>query len=339
MWDGKYFVFQVGARGTANVWALREKAGWFQRAVRGPFQLTNGPLQARWPVPSADGKRLFINGRQDRYEFLRYDLKSGQLVPAFDGVSGDQLEFSKDGKWVAYTSEPDGLLWRSTADGSQRLQLTSPPFWAALPHWSPDGKEIAFFGARAGEPARVYVVSVDGGALKQVTNGESGKEGDTDPSWSPDGASIAFGLNYTGRAAGASIHVVDLKTSRVSVLPGSEGTWAPRWSPSGRFIAGQSTSGEKIVLYDYQTHQQSELSRVPSGYPSWSKDGESLFYETGGDDASWWRVRLRDRKTERVAALKNMRVDQWFAPAPNNSLITARNIGTEEIYALDWEAP
>ena len=50
-------------------------------------------------------------------------------------------------------------------------------------------------------------------------------------------------------------------------------------------------------------------------------------------------MRLRDRKTERVAALKDLRVDRWFAPAPNNSLVTVRNVGTDEIYALDWEAP
>jgi hypothetical protein len=29
----------------------------------------------------------------------------------------------------------------------------------------------------------------------------------------------------------------------------------------------------------------------------------------------------------------------WFAAAPNNSLITARDAGTEKIYALDLEAP
>jgi len=336
--DGKCFVFHAFARRTANIWALRETAGRFQRAERGPFQLTNGPLQARWPVPSTDGKRLFINGRQDRYEFLRYDLKSGQLAPEFGGVSGRDLEFSKDGKWIAYASVPDGSLWRSAVDGSQRLQLTSPPFGAVLPHWSPDGRQIAFSGGSA-FPVRVYVVSVDGGALKQVTNGESGKEGDMDPSWSPDGASIAFGLNYTGRASGASIHVVDLKTGRVSALPGSEGMWAPRWSPNGRFIAGLSTSGSNIVLYDFQTHKHSDLPSVDSGYPGWSLDGEYLYYMTSGDGTSWWRVRLRDRKTERVATLKSMRVDEWFAPAPNNSLITARNVGTDEIYALDWEAP
>jgi len=37
--------------------------------------------------------------------------------------------------------------------------------------------------------------------------------------------------------------------------------------------------------------------------------------------------------------LKDMRVGGWFAPAPDNSLITARSVGADEIYALDWEAP
>jgi len=213
---------------------------------------------------------------------------------------------------------------------------------ANLPHWSPNGKQIAFFGTRGGSPVRIYAVSVDGSSLKQVTNGESGKGGDGDPSWSPDGASLAFGCVgycYSAPASAASIHVVDLKTSRVSALPGSEGMWSPRWSPNGRFIAGLSMSSFKIVLYDVQTQKQSELSSVGGGWPGWSQDGECLFYETFGDDASWWRVRMRDRKTERVALLKNMRVDQWFEPAPNNSLITARSVGTDEIYALDWEAP
>jgi eukaryotic-like serine/threonine-protein kinase len=163
--------------------------------------------------------------------------------------------------------------------------------------------------------------------------------GDWDPTWSPDGASLAFGCANCGPASAASIHVVDLKTGRVSALPGSEGIWSPRWSPDGRFIAGVSTSGAKVVLYDFRTQKQSQLSSVTGGYPSWSGDGEFLFYRTVGDDASWWRVRIRDRKTERIAFPKNMRLTLWFAPAPNNSLITAREVGTDEIFALDWDAP
>jgi Tol biopolymer transport system component len=164
------------------------------RAQRGPFQLTNGPLAVCFmALPSADGKRLFVNGYQARNEFLRYDLKSGQLVPAFDGISGTDLEFSRDGKWVAYVSVPDGSLWRSHGRRQPAPAITSPPMQASLPHWSPDGKQIAFSG-RAGQTRRGFMwCPWMAAALKQVTNGESGKEGDFDPSWSPDGASLAFG--------------------------------------------------------------------------------------------------------------------------------------------------
>jgi Tol biopolymer transport system component len=140
-------------------------------------------------------------------------------------------------------------------------------------------------------------------------------------------------------ASAAAFHVVDLKTSRVAALPGSEGMFSPHWSPDGRFIAGVSASGWKIVLYDFQTRKQSDLSSVLSGYPGWSTDGTFLFYRTFGNDACWWRVRMRDRKTERIPIPKNIRVTDWFAPAPDNSVITARSVGTDEIYALDWEAP
>jgi Tol biopolymer transport system component len=305
--------------------------------------LTNGPQSWIWPVPSLDGKRLFVHGSRERNEFVRYDLKSGQFVPEFVGISGSDLEFSKDGKWVAYQSLPAAALWRSAADGNQRVQLTSFPMQASLPRWSPDGKQIAFCGQPRrgnGSTFRIYVVSADGGALKQLTNGECGKDsgGDADPSWSPDGASLVFGCARPVPAE-AFLHTVDLKTGRVSTLPGGEGMWSPRWSPNGRFIAGLSTTDERIVLYDFRTQKRSELSSVPSGDPGWTQDGESLFYRSAGDDASWWRVRIRDRKTERVAALKNTSVTDWFAPAPNNSLITAREVGTNEIYALDWEAP
>jgi Tol biopolymer transport system component len=230
---------------------------------------------------------------------------------------------------------------RAAADGSQRLQLTSSPLAASMPHWSPDGKQIAFYGGTPGKPPRIYVVSSDGGPVRQVTNGEGGKYGDGDPSWSPDGESLAFGAGSNETAGEESIHVVDLKTTHISTLPGSEGMWSPRWSPDGRFIAGLSGSGvNNLIRYDLRTRKQSRLSNVSSGCPTWSRDGDFLLFIE--DESDWvWRIRVRDGKMERVADRENIRVAGWgwFAIAPDNSLITARDAGTDEIYALDWEAP
>src|SRR5712692_9701954 len=114
------------------------------------------------------------------------------------GCRGTNSNFSKDGKWVAYVSVPDGSLFRTAADGSQLLQLTWPPLQASAPRWSPDGKQIAFAGGLAGKPTRIYVVPSDGGAPRQLTKEGSGRFFDNDPSWSPDGASLAFGAALIG---------------------------------------------------------------------------------------------------------------------------------------------
>jgi Tol biopolymer transport system component len=209
-----------------------------------------------------------------------------------------------------------------------------------MPHWSPDGKQIAF-GGTPGKSRRIYVVSADGGPVRQVTNGEGGKYGDGDPSWAPDGESLAFGAADNEAAREESIHVVDLKTNHISAVPGSEGMWSPRWSPDGRFIAGLSGSGaNELMLYDLRTRKQSRLSKVSSGCPTWSRDGDFLLFIE--DESDWvWRIRVRDGKMERVADRGNIRVAGWgwFAATPDNSLITARDAGTDEIYALDWELP
>jgi len=187
------------------------------------------------------------------------------------------------------------------------------------------------------------VLASGGGPFRQITKGESGKSGDWDASWSPDGASIAFGATDGDPAAEESIHIVDLKTSHISALPGSEGMWSPRWSPDGRLIAGLSGSRRnRLMLYDVRTRSQTLLFDRLSGCPSWSGDGEFLYFASLGSSDHWvWRMRIRDRKMERVANLTKIPVAGWgwYVAAPNNSFITALDAGTDEIYALDWDAP
>jgi hypothetical protein len=95
------------------------------------------------------------------------------------------------------------------------------------------------------------------------------------------------------------------------------------------------------MLYDLQTRKQARLVDPQIGCPNWSSDGEFLLFSSLGADEWACRVRIRDRKVERIANLTKIRVAGWgwFAAAPNNSFFTARDAGTEEIYALDWDAP
>ena len=55
------------------------------------------------------------------------------------------------------------------------------------------------------------------------------------------------------------------------------------------------------------------------------------------------RARIGDRHAEEVATTKGMRriglFGPWFGIAPDDSPLVMRDVGTHEIYGLDWEAP
>jgi serine/threonine protein kinase/Tol biopolymer transport system component len=342
--DGKYFVFSSGG----NIWAIREKTRLLQRASGEPTQLTTGPMQFNNPVPSPDGKRLFASGWQPRSELVRYDAKSGQFLPYLGGISAEGLDLSRDGKWLAYAVYPDGTLYRANADGSERKQLTFPPLSAGLPRWSPDAKQIAFMGALPGKSERIYLMSSDGGTPQQVTNGNSGVVSESDPIWSPDGLSLAFGGNpLSGDPPDKLLlRVLNTKTRRISALPGSEGLWSPRWSPDGSYIAALTSDSQKLLLYDLRTHRQTEVASgtMTIGYLSWSRDGVFVYFDTFGSDTAFFRLRIRDRKIERIVSLRDVRrttgtFGPWTGIALDGSPLLQRDAGASEIYALDWEAP
>jgi serine/threonine protein kinase len=117
-------------------------------AILYEMAITSSPLSLSSPLPSRDGKKLFVIGQTYRGELTRYDAKSAQFSPFLGGVSAEYVAFSKDGQWVTYVSYREGTLWRSKVDGSERLQLTYPPMYPVLPRWSPDGKNIIFSSSR-----------------------------------------------------------------------------------------------------------------------------------------------------------------------------------------------
>ena len=250
--DGKYFVFES----KSQIWALPQK-GSFLHADTKPVPLTSSPLSLSSPLPSKDGKKLFMIGQTYRGELMRYDAKSGQFSLFLGGVSAEYVAFSKDGQWVTYVSYREGSLWRSKVDGSERLQLTYPPMYPLLPRWSPDGKKIIFFefAVSANKPARIYEVSAEGGSPRQLMPDDPRQQ--LDPNWSPDGTKIVF--SNESNDPSSAIHVLDVASRQVSDLPDSQGFYSPRWSPDGRYISAFSADSMRLLLFDFQTQKWTEL--------------------------------------------------------------------------------
>ncbi|HEY1677944.1 MAG TPA: protein kinase [Candidatus Sulfotelmatobacter sp.] len=343
--DGAYYVFESVRDGATNIWIMADHTSWWRKTSTAPVQLTAGPMQFGDPVPSSDGKKLFVVGVQLRAELARYDSKSGELVPYLGGISAGDVDFSRDGQWVLYVTYPEGNLWRSKPDGSSRLQLTYPPMQAALAHWSPDGKQIAFSGTSPGKPWKIFLISADGGNPQAITTDEAVE---TDPTWSPDGNTLAFGHHDQLDPEKTYIEMVDMKTRQISELPDSRKTFAPRWSPDGRMIAVISARNDRLMIYNVQEKKWRQLdSNLSFGYLAWSHDSAYLYFDTFlSKDSGYFRIRISDSKVEKVADLKNARLfrgqfgpGSWTGLAPGEIPLFPRDISTQEVYAFDLQLP
>ena len=125
--DGRQYVFEA----SGNLWTLPEPR-FLGRGPSGPVQLTFGPIIFSGVMPSRDGKRLFAVGDQRKGRLARYDAASKRFLPFLGELSAEGVALSNDGAWVAYVTYPEGALWRSRTDGSERLQLTFSPTQAVL---------------------------------------------------------------------------------------------------------------------------------------------------------------------------------------------------------------
>jgi eukaryotic-like serine/threonine-protein kinase len=343
--DGNYFVFQSQhLASSSNLWVVQEKSGFLRKRNSDPIQLTTGPGQMFASVPSRDGKKLFAIQGAPLGELVRYDAKSQQFVPYILGMSAIQLGFSKDGRWVSYVSYPDGALWRSKVDGTERLQLVPPPILGLQPQWSPDGKRIAFSGSVPGKPAHIYIVPADGGSVEEVTHGE---RDEVFPNWSLDGNSLFFGnepIDLAGVPTSA-IYRLDLKTNRLTTLSGSEGMWSPKLSPDDGYIAAL-TNTNHLVLLDMKAQTWTTLVQTAAGHPAWSRDVKYIYFDSSAEgDPAFYRVGAKDHKLERVASLKEVKrptsasFGSWTGLALDDSPLALRDISTFEVYALDWQLP
>lgn len=343
--DGKYFVFEATREGVANLWAVRVKGDLWHKVSQAPVQLTVGQMNSEAPLPSKGGKEIYFIGSTRRDELIRYVPKTQSFEPYLSGLSAEGLAFSPDGKKIAYVSYPEGVLWASNVDGSDRHELSFSPTVVGVPSWSRDGKMIAFSAHVPGKRWHIYSISAEGGDAQQLTSGDTNDE---DATWSPDGSQIAFGwLAADARASKKNaIHILNMNTRTITDVPGSAGLFSPRWSPDGRYLLAITDNYQKLMLYDFASQKWDVLAAMEADYPRWSQDGKCIYFNQSQVKAlPEYKVCLADRKPQHIVDLRQGgrlalgRFGWWTGLGPDDSILAARDIGTEEVYALKVKFP
>jgi Tol biopolymer transport system component len=334
--DGKYFIFSAGHT-AHDLWVRRETRLLSLERDSAPVPLTTGPFWALQPQPVGGGQKVYFVGTSNIGQLVRLDARSGQWLAFLDGIDAAQVDYSADGKWITY-ADSNGCLWRSAADGSHRIRLTSPPFFARNPRWSPDGNRILYYGAPLGQNDVIYVMPSSGGAITRLTPRDT-KTSEGDATWSPDGTGIIYGSISQEADRKPYLYRMDLRTGRIKELPGTARLWSPRWSPDGKYVAALDQASN-LTLYSIVTHEAATLTSFAAGYPTWSRESRYIYFENNSSSA-WYRVGIGERRVELLRRLNGLRTAfssaGWLGMTPDGTPISSRAASSSNVYALEWQ--
>ena len=226
--------------------------------------LTKGATP-RW---SADGKRILYiadgepRGSQIFVRWIDTDGPATQITHATEKV-GD-ARWSPDGKWVAFSmfvteKDPWNISMPPAPEGAK---WTGAPRIVSTLHYRQD--QVGF--VQDGH-THLFIVSADGGAAQQITNGKwsagAGElRGAVPMDWTPDSKSIVFEADHTSESdlhyQISQLLVADVASGAIRELVSTPGSWSrPAVSPDGKTVAFTG------YPHSNRTHSVADLYVVP----------------------------------------------------------------------------
>ena len=222
------------------------------------------------------------------------------------------------------------------------MLLTYPTAAASSPRISPDGTKVVFAQAEPGSKWDLYIVGMEERTPQKI----KGTTASVAPSWSPDGHSLAFDValpDVPPEQNSSEIHVLDLRSGKLSVIPQSRGKSSPAWVAQDTLVA-TADDGSKVLRYEFKTRAWSDLAAGP--YSGCTSTDDKYVYCTTMEPArpAAVRIRVADGQVEPEADLSGLnRIVTYgsreLSLTPNGELLFTRDIGTQEIYALTVRWP
>jgi len=237
----------------------------------------------------------------DKYEKIPIELNEDfatsrtALLSVADKVASGTP--SPDGKRVCLSARGE-LFTIPSGPGITRNFTNTPGAHDRDPHWSPDGKNIAFISDISGEDEIMLVASDAKSAPTALTS-----KGDVykySLYWSPDSKKILwtdrkFRVRYIEVATKQIIEVVQSKHWEINDAV---------WSPDSKWVSWSETSDtgmDKIRIYNLVTKVVTDVTDGwhESNSPAFSGDGKFLFFVSNRDlnpiySSTEWNHAYRD---------------------------------------------
>ena len=234
-----------------------------------PVRLTRGESAALAPIFSPDGRQIaFTRAFIDKSEIYLISALGGaerKIVEVQSG--GSSFSFSTDGKTIAVadkdgTSSTRGIFFVRIETGEkQRLTAPSENLSDNEPHFSPDGKSIAFFRVNANDKddRDLYIVSAVGGESPRRLTFD--KAPITGFAWSADSKYIFFS-SRRGQVPSSNLWQIPAAGGEpILMMTGGKNPIYPAVSPDGKTIA-YSEEFEDINIWQLNN---SKSSAAPGG--------------------------------------------------------------------------
>ncbi len=211
-----------------------------------------------------------------------------------------QPAINNDGSLVAFSFQGD--IWTVPSTGGKATRLTIHEAYEASPVFSPDGKQIAFSGARFGNND-VFVMPADGGLPKRLTF-HSGS--DAVASWAqPDKILFSTAREFRQIERPSEVYAISPMGGTESRMLDAVG-FDPALSPDGRFLAFvrgdinpvarqayRGSSDRDIWIYDTKNKTYHQLPGFETNdiLPQWG--GNSSLYFLSSNDGAYNLYRLK----------------------------------------------
>ncbi len=194
--DGRSIIFSSQREGSYTLWQLFTDDGRIEA-------IPTNSMQAAGPSLAREGTLLAYTELTQNTNIWRMSLadsrtgSSSAVRLIASSRRNNSPQYSSDGQQIAFVSDRSGNweLWACHADGTSPRQLTN--FRGPLvgtPHWSPDGKWIAF-DVRPGEHSAIFIVPGSGGTPQQLSHNTFEERM---PNWSADGHFLYFSSTRSG---------------------------------------------------------------------------------------------------------------------------------------------